>query len=127
MDKEILMALEDSEFAEKILDCISPEEVQEYFEEAGIYVTEEDVNKILCSVYGVAEESALTNDYDLTLVAGGNSGGKVCVTENVDKDVIKALESSVGVECLAQKLAENKANNPIAIRYGAPKIEKTNE
>ncbi len=126
MDKENLNALEDAECAKKILDCISPEEVQGYFEEIGINITEDDVNKILCSVYGVEEEAAFSNDYDLALVAGGKSESDAnsCAVD-VDKDVVNALVGSVGAERLAEKIAENKkSNHPIAIRYGAPRIKE---
>ena len=50
MDREILQALEDSEFAETILDCLSAEEVQECFESINISISDEDAEKILCSV-----------------------------------------------------------------------------
>ncbi len=126
MDKEILTALEDSEFAEKILDCISPEEVQGYFEEIGINITEDDVNKILCSVYGVEAEAAFSNDYDLALVAGGkpDNAANACAAD-VDPDVVNALVGSVGAEKLAEKIAENKrSDHPIALRYGAPRIKE---
>lgn len=126
MDKEILTALEDTEFAEKILDCISPEEVQGYFEEIGINITEDDVNKILCSVYGVEEETAFANDYDLSLVAGGKSDdtASACAVD-VDQDVVNVLVDSVGAEKLAEKFAENKkSDHPIAIRYGFPRIKE---
>lgn len=126
MDKEILTALDDAEFAEKILDCISPEEVQGYFEEIGINITEEDVNKILCSVYGVEEEAAFSNDYDLALVAGGKSddAANACAPD-IDPDVVNALVGSVGAERLAEKIAENKkSDHPMAIRYGVPRIKE---
>ena len=127
MDKEILTALEDSKFAEQILDCISPEEVQGYFEEIGINITDEDANTILCSVYGIESETAFTNDYDMALVAGGKSDGKNSKPKRADSDVVEVLMGSVGAEKLAQKMNEKDKYQQIAIRYGAPKIEKTDE
>lgn len=127
MDKEILTALESNEFAEKILDCISPEEVQGYFEEIGINITEEDANRILCSVYGVEEEAAFTNDYDLALVAGGKSDDKNSNPVGANSDVVDVLMNSVGAEKLAKKMSEKDEHNQIAVRYGAPKAEKTDE
>lgn len=127
MDKEILNALEDSEFAEKILDCISLEEVQGYFEEIGITVTDEDANTILCSVYGIEGEAAFTNDYDLALVAGGKSNDENKPPKGADGDVVEVLMSSVGAEKLAKKMNEQNNNKNIAIRYGAPKIKKSDE
>ena len=124
MDKEILTALEDTEFAEKILDCISLEEVQGYFEEIGINVTEEDANTILCSVYGIEGEAAFTNDYDLALVAGGKSNDKNDIPKGADSDVVEVLMGSVGAEKLAKKMNERDDRRPIAIRYGATKIRK---
>ncbi|MDO4199562.1 MAG: hypothetical protein Q4D57_02220 [Clostridia bacterium] len=127
MDKEILTALEDNEFAEKILDCISPEEVQGYFEEMGINVTDEDANVILCSVYGIEGEAAFANDYDLELVAGGKSDDENKPPKGADSDVVEVLMNSVGAEKLAKKMNEKDKCNQIAIRYGAPKIEKTDK
>ncbi len=123
MDKEILTALEDSVFAEKIIECISPEEVQGYFEEIGINITEEDANTILCSVYGVKGETAFTNDYDMALVAGGKSekeGNKI----GPDANVTEVLVGSVGADKLTEKI-ETKKKKPLALLiYGAPKIEE---
>lgn len=128
MDKEILKALEDTEFAEKILECISPEEVQGYFEEIGIDITEEDVNKILCSVYGVEEEAVFANDYDLSLVAGGSSENTENRDSNVDKDVINALVRSAGAEKLAETFAKNKKrNNSTAFGSENKNTEKSDE
>lgn len=128
MDKEILKALEDTEFAEKILECISPEEVQGYFEEIGIDITEEDVNKILCSVYGVDEEAVFANDYDLSLVAGGSSENAENRDSNVDQDVVNALVRSAGAEKVAEKFAENKKrNNPAAFGSENKNTEKADE
>ena len=123
MDKEILTALEDSKFAEQILDCISPEEVQGYFEEIGINITDEDANTILCSVYGVEGEAAFTNDYDVALVAGGKNDNAGNKPKGADNEVVDTLMGSVGAEKLAQKMSERNKHN-IAIRYGAPKLEQ---
>lgn len=126
MDKEILTALEDSEFAEKILDCISPEEVQGYFEEIGINITDDEANTILCSVYGVEKEAAFTNDYDLSLVAGGKDDkNDKTVAKGADSEVVDTLIGSIGAEKLAKKMGEK--NNLILLRYGAPKTEETDK
>ena len=110
MDKEVLVALEDNEFAEKILDCISPEEVQEYFEEIGINISDTDANKILCSVYGVEEEAQFVNDYDLALCAGGkNSSKKGADTEAALNDgILAVIVGAVGKEKLKEKVDKNK-------------------
>ena len=127
MDKEILTALEETEFAEKILDCISPEEVQGYFEGIGINISEEDANTILCSVYGVEEEARFTNDYDMALVAGGKSDATNHGTKGADNDVVEALISSVGAEKLAQKMNDKDRHHQISIQYGSPKIKKSDQ
>lgn len=122
MDKEILVALENSEFAEKILDCISPEEVQEYFEEIGINISDTDANKILCSVYGVEEETAFVNDYDLALCAGGKDDSNATAGEaetKTEDEIFKTIKAAVGEEKFEQKTDENK---PLCLRYGGPKI-----
>ena len=122
MDKEILIALEDSEFAERILDCISSEEVQEYFEEAGINISDEEADKILCSVYGVEEEAAFVNDYDLALCAGGkdDSNEKGEAEKRTEDEIFETVQSAVGKEKLEQKIEQNKN---LCLRYGGPKLE----
>ena len=127
MDKEILTALEDTDFAEKILDCISSEEVQGYFEEIGINITDEDANTILCSVYGIEGEAAFTNDYDMALVACGKPDGKSNRLKGADGTVVDVLMDSVGAEKLAKKMNEKDRWHQITIRYGGPKIEKTDK
>ena len=124
MDKEILVALEDSEFAEKILDCISPEEVQEYFEEIGINISDTDANRILCSVYGVEEEAAFVSDYDLAICVGGKDDSKESLGKNSD-DVVEAIIGAVGKEKLEQQVDKNKdlyMKNVIG-KVDNPKIE----
>ena len=122
MDKEILNALEDSDFAEKILDCISPEEVQEYFEQIGINISDTDANKILCSVYGIEEEAAFVNDYDLALCAGGKDDSKeIGKTEKRTEDeIFKTIKVAVGAEKFAQKI---DANRELYIGYDDSKVE----
>lgn len=128
MDKEILTALQDSEFAEKILDCISAEEVQGYFDEIGINITDEEADNILCSVYGVEAEAAFVNDYDLALVAGGKSDNAKNNGRNVDEDVVKAIMGSVGAKKFAEKVEKNRKNDKLMVlRYGAPKIKQIEE
>lgn len=104
MDKEILQALEDSEFAETILDCLSAEEVQECFESINISISDEDAEKILCSVYGVEEEAKFMNDYDLALCAGGQSAQvPAAKTEIFNNEVVQAI----GLQKVIDKFKNN--------------------
>ena len=89
--------LEDDEFSEKILDCISVEEIQSCFEDEGMDISESDAKKILSSVYGVNDEIEEIDDFALAYCVGGVSGKKISdkIKDEYNKKKKNKLISSI--------------------------------
>ena len=108
MEKEILQKLEETEFAEKILECLDVEEIQECFREEQIYITEEDAEKILCSVYGVRSEPQFVPDYDMALCAGGKKEQAQDGNKKIDSLALENISEDENLKKILRKSWKNK-------------------